>query len=298
MTLTAKAYAKINLALHILHKRKDGYHELQSIMQSVSLYDTLTFVPASSGITLTCSEAAIPCDGKNTVHKAADILQKTYNVKEGVAITLDKAIPFGAGLAGGSADAAATLLALNTLWELDLTAEQLLEHAAAVGSDVPFCLVGGTMLAEGRGEHLTPVHKIESGPERKDLIAELKILLITPPIPVSTAWVYNQIPKTYQKDPIMFRTQSIAGLLHNDLEQFTFPQYPEVATLKAELVEQGATSSLMSGSGSSVFGLFETDEALEKAYVFFKTRFMNTYKVHPVTCGVELRNKKQETGNE
>jgi 4-diphosphocytidyl-2-C-methyl-D-erythritol kinase len=284
--LRAKAFAKINLCLYVLHKRADGFHELRSLMQSVSLCDILTFEPAVSGITLQCSAPDIPCNEKNTVYKAAQLLRERYKVRNGVTVTIEKHIPFGAGLAGGSADAAAALQALNVLWDLKASPQELLEIGAEVGSDVPFCFLGGTVLAEGRGEQLTKIYRIKG-------LTGLKILLITPPISISTAWVYQQIPKTYKREAPNIEygdggSEAIRQLLHNDLEEFTFSKYPEVNNIKEEMVRQGAQGSLMSGSGSSVFGLYNDDSSLKKAYEHFKHKFINTFIVEAVPQGVEI----------
>ncbi len=278
-----KAYAKINLILRILGKRPDGYHELQSIMQSVDLYDTLTLSESPSEISILCSDPALSIGQDNTVHKAAHLLKERYQIKKGVNIFLKKNIPMGAGLAGGSTDAAATLFGLNKLWGLNIPEQELSSLGANIGSDIPFCLKGGTALVEGRGEKITLLQDFP----------EIDILLVTPPVHVSTAWAYKQIPVGHKKDKLELKNlyqqgglKYILDNLENDLEAFTFHQHPEIAQLKHDLLANGAEKALMSGSGSSVFGIFRDKELLAKATAYFKQKYHHTFQLKTIKTGL------------
>lgn len=278
--MQVKAYAKINLLLRVLYKRTDGYHELQSIMQSVALADLLTFSKLDNNeIRILCDKVEVPRDKNNTVYKAAEIIKKQFKLNFGIEIKINKKIPLGAGLAGGSADAAATLVALNELGALGLTEQQLLSIGGQVGADVPFCLKGGTCLVEGRGEKVSSLKNL----------ALLNILVVVPEINVSTAWVYQQVEKDLKKEKQNFMNNEIDfTTIYNDLEQYTFQKYPEIKEIKAKLAEKGAIKSLMSGSGSAVFGLYDNQNLLEKDYKEFKLKYSNVFKVRPINKGVEI----------
>ena len=255
--LVLDARAKINLALDVLHKRPDGYHEVAMVMQSVTLADRVVIEPAAE-ISVTADMADLECGPDNLAYRAAALLRRHTGGSRGARIHLQKSIPLAAGLAGGSADAAAVLRGLNTLWQLGLTASELETLGVALGSDVPFCLRGGTALATGRGEILTP---LPAPPP-------LWIVLAKPRVAVSTAWVYgNYRGELVAVHPdIAGMTASLArgdlpGLaarLANVLETVTVAAHPEIAALKAAMIEHGAMASLMSGSGPTVFGLTES----------------------------------------
>ncbi|SBO42377.1 4-(cytidine 5'-diphospho)-2-C-methyl-D-erythritol kinase [Cyanobium sp. NIES-981] len=281
--LTVWAPAKINLHLEVLGLRRDGFHELAMVMQSIDLLDTLQLSPtADGGITLSCDNPALPVDGDNLIVKAAALLRSRAGLPElGARIHLQKRIPVGAGLAGGSSDGAAALVGLNTVWGLGFAPEDLLEMAATLGSDMPFCLAGGTQLCFGRGEVLEP--------QRDGGSADLAVLLLKhPDASVSTPWAYRlcreQRQHTYLHTEVDFarRRDALrqspllhalgpggrAGLalppLRNDLQQVV---EPEVASVRAglELLRQanGPLAVAMSGSGPSVFALFgQLDQAL------------------------------------
>ena len=253
--LILKAHAKINLALEVLGKRPDGYHEVAMIMQSVSLHDTLILSLQESDITLMCDRPELPCDHSNLAYRAAELLRREVGATQGVHIELTKRIPLAAGLAGGSTDAAAVLKGLNRLWGLALSPVELEQLAARLGSDVPFCLWGGTSLATGRGEMLTPLPDFTGH----------GVVLANPSLQVSTAWVYGNY-----RDAAGNRRRDISSLRHsieqpdfsavadtlfNDLETVTVPAYPQVAEIKEQLLQAGAAGVLMSGSGPTVFAL-------------------------------------------
>ncbi|AGY56900.1 4-(cytidine 5'-diphospho)-2-C-methyl-D-erythritol kinase [Gloeobacter kilaueensis] len=257
-----RAAAKINLYLEILGVRPDDYHELVMVLQSIDLSDTLTLtsIPGHQ-IRLICPHPLVPVDRTNLAVRAAELLQQSMGIDRGVEIALKKRIPVAAGLAGGSTDAAAVLAGLNVLWDLGLTQKELRTLGASLGSDVPFCVMGGTALATGRGEVLTPQPPLEN----------LHLVLAKPAdLQVSTAWAY----RTYRQDHLApgtvverSRTNAllaavasqdparIAASLHNDLERAVLPAHPEVAHLRERLIEAGALAAMMSGSGPSVFGL-------------------------------------------
>ena len=252
--LSLKAHAKINLTLEVLGKRPDGYHEVAMIMQSVSLHDTVTLSLRDSGISLACDRPDLPCDSGNLAFRAADLLRREYGVARGVQIELTKRIPLAAGLAGGSTDAAAVLKGLNRLWQLALPAAELERLAARLGSDVPFCLQGGTSLATGRGENLTALPDFSGH----------GVVLANPPLQVSTAWVYGNFRGSNQCRPEVSRLRqwigqqnfsAVAAALFNDLESVTIPAYPQIAAIKDQLLQAGAAGVLMSGSGPTVFAL-------------------------------------------
>ena len=253
--LTLKAYAKINLALEVLGKRPDGYHEVAMIMQSVSLHDMVMLSLQEPDITLICDRPELPCDHSNLAFRAAELLRREYGVARGVQIELTKRIPLAAGLAGGSTDAAAVLKGLNRLWHLDLPASELERLAARLGSDVPFCLWGGTSLATGRGEILTPLPDFNG----------YGVVLVNPPLQVSTAWVYGNYrgaTGNRRRDIASLRHSieqqdfsAVAGAVFNDLETVTIPAHPQVAAIKEQLLQAGAAGVLMSGSGPTVFAL-------------------------------------------
>ena len=257
--LTLSANAKINLTLDILGTREDGYHEVAMIMQEISLHDTLSMGKINQGISLTIAiegqKRTLPADERNLCWKAAALVQKEYNLQEGVEIHLTKRIPMAAGLAGGSADAAAVLKGMNHLFRLGMTEARLCELGARLGSDIPFCIMGGTMLATGRGEVLT---RLPSFPR-------LSVVLAKPPVGVSTAWAYKTYDAGYDgphpDNEAMLEAihggdaHKAAGLLCNVLEGVTETEHPVIADYKSLMMEHGAMASMMSGSGPTVFGL-------------------------------------------
>ena len=257
--LTLSANAKINLTLDILGTREDGYHEVAMIMQEISLHDTLSMGKINQGISLTIAiegqQGTLPADESNLCWKAAALVQKEYNLQEGVEIHLTKRIPMAAGLAGGSADAAAVLKGMNHLFRLGMTEARLCELGARLGSDIPFCIMGGTMLATGRGEVLT---RLPSFPR-------LSVVLAKPPVGVSTAWAYKTYDAGYDgphpDNEAMLAAihegdaHKAAGLLCNVLEGVTETEHPVIADYKRLMLEHGAMASMMSGSGPTVFGL-------------------------------------------
>lgn len=267
MKMYEKAPAKINLMLDVLHKRADGFHEVEMIMTMVDLADRLELSELRRDSIIISSQAGyIPLDEKNLAFQAARLIKERYNVKSGVHIHLDKRIPVAAGLAGGSSDAAATLRGLNRLWRLGIPAQELQELGAELGSDVPFCVTGGTALATGRGERLTP---IPNPPQ-------CWVILAKPPINVSTAEVYGRLRASsipvHPSAPRMRQAieagdfAAVCAGLGNVLEDVTLKLHPEVRQLKEAMIKLGAEGVLMSGSGPTVFGLVSKQSKVARIY--------------------------------
>jgi 4-diphosphocytidyl-2-C-methyl-D-erythritol kinase len=261
-----KAPAKINLSLDAIKKRDDGFHEVEMIMTMVDLADRIDLTDLEDErIKVDVSEGFVPSDYRNLAYQAAALLKKRCNIKRGVSIYITKRIPVAAGLAGGSSDAAATLKGLNQLWKLGLSLDELAELGAEIGSDVSFCVYGGTALATGRGEI---IKAIPSPPP-------CWVILAKPPIGVSTAEVYkrlnvNSIQHANTQDMIRFiADQNFKGIcenLHNVLETVTLDMHPEVRNIKEQMIRFGADGVLMSGSGPTVFGLVEHESRLHRVY--------------------------------
>ena len=261
MKIKFKTPAKINLGLHIHGKREDGFHELETIFQMVSLYDDVELELLSSGIKLECDTPGVPTDDTNLVCKAALLLRQSYQVEgKGVSIRLKKKIPFGAGLGGGSGNAAGVLMGLNRLWDLKIEREKLSKLAAELGSDVPFFLTSPCALGMGRGEQLKVLKPC----------AKFQVLLVFPGFPVATSWVYQNLKlkltkrenniSILRKNLSLSDITSLGSRLYNDLEPVVIQRFPEVQVVKDELGAWGALGVLLSGSGSTVFGIFDDPE--------------------------------------
>ena len=264
--LVKKAYGKINLGLDVLRRRPDGYHDVKMIMQMVDIYDTLTFEKRQDDrIVLSANKEEIPCDDSNLIYKAAKLLFDYKGVSYGVNIHLEKRIPVAAGMAGGSTDAAAAFTGLNELFELGVSQKELLELGVKVGADVPYCILGGCALSEGIGEVLTPL----PNPPYCELV------ITKPDINVSTKYVYENLnlPELKRHPDIDgMRTAIEAGdlkgitdRLENVLESVTVKKYGIIQEIKDEMISLGATNAIMSGSGPTVFGFFESKEQAENA---------------------------------
>lgn len=267
MKVYEKAPAKINLLLDVLHKRDDGYHEVEMVMTMVDLADRLEMEELPRNTIIISSQAGyIPLDEKNLAFQAAQLIKERYDVKQGVYIHLTKNIPVASGLAGGSSDAAATLRGLNRLWQLNIPLEELQQLAGELGSDVPFCVRGGTVIARGRGEKLT---QIEDPPQ-------CWVILAKPPINLSTADVYGRLHvDEIQNRPSVSsmvdairrqRLDLVCRHMGNVLEEVTLRRYPEVQRLKDCMLRLGADGVLMSGSGPTVFGLVSKESKAVRIY--------------------------------
>ena len=268
--VTETAYGKINLTLDVVGRRDDGYHLVCMVMQTVNIFDTLVIEASGQegGIRLHTDSSEIPAGTDNLVWKAADLMRQTLGVTDALDITLTKRIPVAAGMAGGSTDAAAVMRGIARLYGADITAEKLRDLTLTIGADVPFCIKGGTQLAEGIGEKLTEL----------DAVPSAYLVVVKPGISVSTGWVYktfDSIPEEsvlHPDTPAMLKAikeKDIAGVaanLRNVLEQQTGAQYPVIGELERFLKSFGALGAMMTGSGPTVFSLFDRKEKAENAY--------------------------------
>ena len=261
-----QAFAKINLGLDVLGKREDGYHEVRMIMQTIRMYDQLDMRKSvEPGIHLTTNKKYIPVDENNLVWRAAKLMMDTCGIMEGVSIHLHKVIPVAAGMAGGSSDAAATLVGMNRLFHCGLSKEKLMELGVQIGADVPYCVLRGTALAEGIGEKLTVLPPMP----------DCWILIGKPGISVSTKYVYTTLDlntNTVHPDIDGMKKALEDGNLYgitermgNVLQDVTIPAYPEVERIKEQMKTLGAVNAMMSGSGPTVFGIFDNEEKAQEA---------------------------------
>ena len=276
LEIIEQAHAKINFTLDVLHRRPDGYHEVEMIMQTLELADTVVLEQAEQGIQLATSSTEIPLGQDNLAWKAAKLMSDTFANRKGLKISIEKRIPVAAGLAGGSSDAAAVIRGINRLWELGMPIEHLCELGARLGSDVPFCIWQGTALASGRGEILSPLAACP----------ELWLVLVKPPEGVSTAEVYgkfNQSKVVIRPDTaklVQALEQSdkagIVSSICNVLETVTLELVPKVATIKEKLLAAGALNAQMSGSGPTVFGIARSQEHADTLAQLFKGKEYTT----------------------
>ncbi|MEK6647106.1 MAG: 4-(cytidine 5'-diphospho)-2-C-methyl-D-erythritol kinase [Candidatus Firestonebacteria bacterium] len=264
-TCTIFAPAKVNLFLEILNKRKDGYHNIRTIFQTINLFDILYLKESSSGIKLHCTDSSIPNDNRNLAYKSAKLLINKLKIKRGVSILLEKNIPVGAGLGGGSSDAAAVFHGLNKMWELGLNNNELINMARDIGADVPFFITGGTALGSGIGDKLK---KLKEMPESF-------FILVKPDFNISTEFAYNLVDKNkktknkltingyYNKILNSFKKgdiKAIAGNLYNDFEDVIFEKKPVLTAIKEMLIKTGGIGALMTGSGSAVYAIVESQK--------------------------------------
>lgn len=279
------AWAKLNLGLKVGAKRPDGYHDIVSVMQTVSLADQVEMEPVGDGISLEVVGAQLPTDDGNLAFQAARLLKERFQVPNGVHIRLIKNIPLAAGLAGGSADAAAVLYGLNELWRLNLPVSNLVQLAADIGSDVPFALVGGTGLARGRGEIVSSLPSLPC----------CYLVLACPPVAVSTAWAYNELdrnlvdPQPVDINRLLVALEKgdliqIAASLANSFEPVVKARFPVVKEIKKGLLTAGAVAALMSGSGPTVYGIFTGLEEAKHA-VSVLNAAVAACVVQPVSVG-------------
>ena len=260
-----RALAKINLGLDVVRKREDGYHEVRMIMQTIQMYDLLKIDKCSEpGIHLTTNLPYVPCDERNLVYKAAKLLMDEFEIRQGVIMNLKKFIPVSAGMAGGSSDAAAALVGMNRLFGLKLSMKDLMKRGVTIGADVPYCIMRGTALAEGIGEILTPLSPVPF----------CYVLIGKPGINVSTKTAYenlnlSQIQQHPKIDSMIDAIQAqdlkgMAGLMENVFEPGIIREYPVVQKIKDLMLEGGALNAMMSGSGPTVFGIFDSRRKMEK----------------------------------
>lgn len=261
-----RALAKINLGLDILGKRPDGYHEVRMIMQTIQMYDVLEIRKRKEpGISLSVNVPFVPTDERNLVYRAAAMLMEEFHIQEGLSMRLDKFIPVAAGMAGGSSDAAAAFVGVNRLFHLGLSQEELMERAVRVGADVPYCIMRGTALAEGIGEKLTGISPVPP----------CYVLVGKPAVSVSTKMAYENLDlETIEKRPDIdgmigdIQNGDLRGMtekMANVFEQGIIREYPVIQDIKDFMEKKGALRAMMSGSGPTVFGIFDDKEKLEQA---------------------------------
>ena len=259
MSFTLPSFAKINLHLEVLGKRSDGFHEIFTIFQTISLFDEMAFEIRESGIELNCDSDNVPTDGSNLILRGGKLLKNAFNVSRGASIRLSKRIPIGGGLGGGSSNAVAALVGLSRLWGIDASIEQLSALAAKLGSDPPFFLTGGTAIGKGRGEVIEPIDDFQAGP----------MIVVTPNFHVSTPQAYAGLNLTNTASNRILNVSRAAEIrladLKNDFEKTVFAEFPEIERAKNKLVELGAKFARMSGSGASVFGIFDNEETRQTA---------------------------------
>lgn len=266
-----KALAKVNLGLDVIKKREDGYHEVRMIMQTIKLYDRIVMEKSKEpGIHLKTNLSYLPVNENNLVYKGVQLIKDEFDIKEGISIELEKYIPVAAGMAGGSSDAAASLVGMNRLFGLNLNKRRLMELGIKLGADVPYCVLRGTALSEGIGEILTPLPKAP----------RCRILVAKPAISVSTGLVYENLKigelaehpdidgmiKAIKENDLY----GVADRLSNVLETVSIKEYPVIQKIKQKMVQVGAMNALMSGSGPTVFGLFDNENKAKTAYDIIK----------------------------
>lgn len=284
-TVTIQAYAKINLGLDILGVRDNGYHDVKMVMQTISLHDTLRFTTTTGNrITISTNAGALPCDESNLVYRAIALLRQEFGIHKGMDVYIDKRIPMAAGMAGGSADCAAAMRACSLLFDLHLSTEALQEYGCRLGADVPYCLIGGTALAEGIGEKLTKL----------PALPDCHIVIAKPPVSVSTKTAYQGYDAaehiTHPDIDGMvcaIRHEHLDGVtsrMSNVLADVTEKLHPQIVALKDLLRTSGAKNALMTGSGPTVFGIF-TDAALAedaKNNIYKSGLTKEVYVTHPI----------------
>jgi len=269
MIITSKSYAKINFFLNVLNKRKDGFHDIETLFSKIDLYDFLV-VQKADKFSISVNDKNIPSDENNIIYKVYNTLQKNLNIKfPGVNVKLIKNIPSGAGLGGGSSNAATFLNILNEMFSLNLTTDVKLDILSQVGSDTCFFLYDNPMIGKGRGEILTEA----------PMIPFMHILLVKPNIFVSTAEIYQNLKLKLTSNKEVFRMRHILSLqdvlkiMNNDLENVAMSRYRLLQTVKEEIINSGALKAMLSGSGATVFGIFNSSSFLDKAYNYFKRKY-------------------------
>jgi len=275
--MLVKAYAKINISLDVVGKREDGYHLLKMIMQNIDLYDLLRFNKVSSGINLFCNKSYVPTNEKNLVYKAVKLFMDNYEIRTGIEVHIKKNIPVAAGMAGGSTDAAAALVAMNKLFDINAPKEELMKLGLQIGADVPYCILGGTALCEGIGEVITPLKSFKNH----------ILVVVKPGFGVSTKDVYQglDISKIYkhpdteglikamEEEDLSFVCEN----MKNVLENVTLRKHYILREIKKEMCELGAMGAMMSGSGPTVFAFFEDMQRAQHCYDRMKGKFKEVF---------------------
>lgn len=289
-SIDLKSRAKVNLSIDVLGKREDGYHLVEMIMQTIDLYDKLKITEIEeNSILIKSNSLDIPLNEDNIMHKAVKLLKNQFNIEKGIEISIEKNIPVAAGMAGGSSNAAAVLVGLNKLWNLGLSENELKDIGLKLGADVPFCITGGSALAEGIGEKLTNI---------KGLPEDLNILVCKPNIFVSTKEVYQslnmdkvkrrpqnkELIDALQKEDVKFISENMV----NVLEEVTSLKYSEIGQIEDIMIKNKALGSMMSGSGPTVFGLFDNKDCAIKAKEDLQAKYNQVYLVKSSNKGVEI----------
>lgn len=278
------SYSKINLTLNILSRREDGYHEIETIMQSINLADQVIITKEKEGIKIKCNHPEVPVNANSLAYRSAEKIINRYGIKKGVKIEIEKKIPLASGLAGGSANSATILIGINKLFSLNLSNEDLRGIGEELGMDVPFFIQNGTALAYQRGEKLTPLSSINP---------PLWMIILNPGFNISTNWAYNNLDldsikreknntKAMLKALKEGKSQEIAKNLFNSFESLIIKKYPEVGRIKNRLIEEGVLGALMSGSGPTVFGITQNKEEALKIYEKLKPEYKLIWVVHTV----------------
>lgn len=289
-SIDLKSRAKVNLSIDVLGKREDGYHLVEMIMQTIDLYDKLKITEIEeNSILIKSNSLDIPSNEDNIMYKAVNLLKNQFNIEKGIEISIEKNIPVAAGMAGGSSNAAAVLVGLNKLWNLGLSENELKDIGLKLGADVPFCITGGSALAEGIGEELTNI---------KGLPEDLNILVCKPNIFVSTKEVYQslnmdkvkrrpqnkELIDALQKEDVKFISENMV----NVLEEVTSLKYSEIGQIEDIMIKNKALGSMMSGSGPTVFGLFDNKDCAIKAKEDLQAKYNQVYLVKSSNKGVEI----------
>jgi len=278
------SYSKINLTLNILAKRQDGYHDIETIMQSINLADRIFIKEEKEGINIKCNHPLVPVDSQSLTYRTAEKILRRYRITRGVKIEIDKKIPLASGMAGGSANSASILVGINKLFTLNLSNKDLREIGEELGMDVPFCIQNGTALAYHKGEKVTPLSPINP---------PLWIVIINPGFEIPTKWAYNnlnleRLKKEKNNTKGMLNALKEGGLLgiaknlFNSFEGLIIKKYPEIRKIKDRLIEEGALGALMSGSGPTVFGIAQNKEQALKIYEKLKSEYKSIWAVQTV----------------
>ncbi|MFU7517491.1 4-(cytidine 5'-diphospho)-2-C-methyl-D-erythritol kinase [Clostridium sp. HCS.1] len=272
-----KAYAKINISLDIVGKREDGYHLLEMIMQSIDLYDELNIEKQNKDITIKCNKPYVPTDERNLAYKAAKLFMEKYKINSGVSININKNIPVCAGLAGGSTDGAAVLKAMNTIFDIHASDEELMELGLQLGADVPYCIKGGTALCRGIGEKVTKLNDF------KDKI----LVLVKPPFGVSTKSVYQEFDlskaRSHPNTDVLIKAieendlRIVANNMKNLLENVTLRKHKILINIKEEMKNSGSIGTMMSGSGPTVFAFFDDMLKAQKCFEKMKLKYNDVF---------------------
>lgn len=282
------SYGKINLFLDIKGKLQNNYHLITTVLQSIDIYDEILLNSLNENkIIIECSDSNIPVNEKNTCYKAALLLKKTFGINSGIYIYIDKNIPSEAGLAGGSGNAAAVIKGLNKMWNLNLSIEEMCRLGTQIGADIPFCIMGGTCLGEGIGDKVTELNQFTWD----------NILVIKPAFSMSTAFVYQNLAPDYYNSYIennilkyisSYDHKKAAMCVANTLEKVVEKYHPEINDIKKFMIDSGAISSIMTGSGSAVFGLFKDNSTLNKAYKIAAKIYPQAITTKTVNYGVKF----------